>query len=81
MPQPKNVVELEDVTTSDTQSISLTWVEEETSTTQQGEIGQSSGAQNGILNPNPEMPVKPDETMGPRQSHEHEEVLVEDITD
>jgi hypothetical protein len=80
MPQPENVVELEDVTTSDTKSISPTWVEEETSTTQQGEIGQSSGAQNGILNPNPEMPANPDETMGPRQSHEGEEVLVEDIT-
>jgi hypothetical protein len=29
----------------------------------QGEIGKSSGAQNGISNPNPETPVNPDETM------------------
>jgi hypothetical protein len=34
MSQPKNMVELEDVTTSDTESINPTWVEEETSTMQ-----------------------------------------------
>jgi hypothetical protein len=38
MRQPKNIVVLEDVTTSDTESISLSRVEEETSTTLQGEI-------------------------------------------
>jgi hypothetical protein len=81
MQQPENVVELEDVTTSDPESISPMQVEEEIPTMQQGEIGQSSGAQNEISNPNPETPAKPDETMGPRQSQEHEEVLVEDITD
>jgi hypothetical protein len=66
MRQPENVVELEDVTTSDTESINLTWVEEETSTMPQGEVGQSSGTRNGILNPNPETPAKPDEMMGQR---------------
>jgi hypothetical protein len=34
MPQPEKVVELEDVSTSDIESIILIWVEEETSTTQ-----------------------------------------------
>jgi hypothetical protein len=43
MREPENVVELEDVTTSETESINLTWVEEETSTMTQGEVGQSSG--------------------------------------
>jgi len=47
----------------------------------QGEIGQSSGAHNNISNPDPEMPTKPDKTMGPRHSQEYEEVLVEDIND
>jgi hypothetical protein len=57
MQQPENVVKLEDVTTLDPESISPTWVEEETSTTHQGEIGQSFGALNDISNPNPETPV------------------------
>jgi hypothetical protein len=39
------------------------------------------GSEWNISNPNPEMPAKPEETMGPRQSQEQEEVLVEDITD
>ena len=63
MRDPKNVVKLEYVTTLDTESINLTWVEEETSTTQ-GEIGQSSGARNEISIPNPETPTNPDETLG-----------------
>jgi hypothetical protein len=54
MQQPENIVELEDVTTSDPESISPMQVEEELPTTQQGEIGQSSGARNGGSNPNPE---------------------------
>jgi predicted HTH transcriptional regulator len=41
MREPENIVELEDVTTSETESIILTWVEEETSTTTQGEVGKS----------------------------------------
>jgi len=75
------VVDLEYVTTSYTESIIPTWVEEETSTTQQGEIRKIFGAQNGIFNPNPEAHVNPDEPMGPRHTHEGEEVLVDDITD
>jgi hypothetical protein len=77
----KNIVELEDVTTSDPESVSPTQVEEELPTTQQGEIGKSSGAGNGASNPNPEAPAKPDDTVGPRQSQAQDEVLVEDITD
>jgi len=58
------MVKLEYFTTSDTESIIPTWVEEETSTTPQGEVGQHSRTPNGILNPNPETPAKPDEMMG-----------------
>jgi hypothetical protein len=39
MRQPVNVVELEDVTTLDTESFSLTWFEEETSTVLEGQVG------------------------------------------
>jgi hypothetical protein len=81
MHQPENIVELEDVTTSDPKSISLTQVEEELPTAQQGEIGQSSGAENGGSNPNPEMSARPDDTVGPQQSQAQDEVLVEDIID
>jgi hypothetical protein len=38
MRQPKNMLEMEDVTTSDRKLIIPTLVEEETLTTQQGEI-------------------------------------------
>jgi hypothetical protein len=74
------VVELDDVTTSNTESISPTWFEEKTSTAPQGEVGNSFGTPNGIPNPNHEMPAKPDETTGQRQGHEREEVLIKDIT-
>jgi hypothetical protein len=77
----ENVVELEDVTTYDPESIILMQVKEEIPTMQQGEIGKIFGAHNGVSNPNPETPTKLDETMEPRQSHEQEEVLVEDIID
>jgi hypothetical protein len=46
----------------------------------QGEVGQSSGTRNGITNPNPETPAKPDEMKGQQQGRDEEEVLVEDIT-
>jgi hypothetical protein len=39
MREPENVIDLEDVTTSKTNSIRLTQVEEETLTTTQGEVG------------------------------------------
>ena len=78
---PKNVVEFEDVTTSDIESINPTQVEEETSITTQGEVGQSADNRNDISNPKPETPAKPDETTGQRQGPDREEVLVEDITD
>jgi hypothetical protein len=42
MVEPENVIELEDVTTSETESLIPMRVEEETSTTTQGEVGQSS---------------------------------------
>jgi hypothetical protein len=80
MTEPENVVDIEDVTTSYTDSISPTWVEEETSTACQGKVGKSFGTQNGILNPHPETPSKPDEMTGQKQGHDNEEVLVEDIT-
>jgi hypothetical protein len=44
MRHPKNIINLEDVTTSDIESINPTQVEEKTSTTKQGEIGKSYGA-------------------------------------
>jgi hypothetical protein len=81
MQQSEQVVELEDVTTSNPESISSTQVEEEIHIAQQGEIGQSYGARNKISNPNLEMPAKLDEIMGPGQAQEHKKVLVEDITD
>jgi hypothetical protein len=51
MVHPENIVELEDVTTSETESLSPTRVEDETFTTTQGEVGQSSGTRNGITKP------------------------------
>jgi hypothetical protein len=80
MVEPENIIELEDVTTSETESLSPTRVEEETSTMTQGEVGKSSRTRNGITNPNPETPAKPDEMKGQQQGHDEEEVLVEDIT-
>jgi hypothetical protein len=56
MVEPENIVELEYVTTFKTESLNPTRVEEETSTTTQGEVGKSLGTQDGITNPNPETP-------------------------
>jgi hypothetical protein len=64
MVEPKNIIDLEDVTTSKTKSLRPTRVEEETLTTKQGEVWQSSGTRNGITNPNPEIPSKPNEMKG-----------------
>jgi hypothetical protein len=77
---PKNVVELEDVTTSDIESINPTQVEEETSITTQGEVGQSADNRNDISNPKPETPAKPDETTGQQEGRDEEEVMVENVT-
>jgi hypothetical protein len=78
--EPENVVELEDVTTSETESLSPTRVEEETSIVAQGEMGQSSTNPNETQNPNPETHAKPEEMKGQQQGHDEEEVLVKDIT-
>jgi hypothetical protein len=80
MRDPKNIIEIKDITTFETESIILTRVEEETSTMAQGEVGQSFGTRDDILNPNPETPTKPDEMKGQQQGHDEEEVLVEEIT-
>jgi hypothetical protein len=80
MAKPKNVVELEDFTTSETKSLILTRVDEETLTVAQGETGQSFANPIDNTNPNPETPTKPEELKGQQQAHNEEEVLVEDIT-
>jgi hypothetical protein len=53
MTKTEEIVDLEDVTTSMTESINPTKVEEETSTTTQVEMGQSSENPNGNAKPNP----------------------------
>jgi hypothetical protein len=80
MAEPKNVVELEDVTTSEIESLSPTRVEEETSTKTQGEVGKSSKIKMAVQTLTPKTPAKPEEMKGQQQGHNEEEVLVEDIT-
>jgi predicted HTH transcriptional regulator len=77
MVELENVIKLKDVTTSEMYSLISKRVEEETLTTTQGEVRKSSRTRNGITNPIPETPTKPDEMKG---GHDEEEVLVEDIT-
>jgi hypothetical protein len=43
MVKPENVIEMEDVTTSEIESLSPTRVKEETSIATQGEVGKISG--------------------------------------
>jgi hypothetical protein len=73
-------VELEDVTTSETESISPTRIEEEISTTEQVQVGQSMENPNDGANPNPENPAEVEEMDKQKQKVIAEEVLVEDIT-
>jgi hypothetical protein len=80
MVEPENVVEIEDVTTSKTDSLNPMRVEEETSTMVQGEVGKSFGTRNGITNPNPETSTKPNEMTSQQQGRDEEGVWVEDIT-
>jgi hypothetical protein len=64
MREYKNIFDLTYVTTYEIDSIIPTWVEEETSTTTQGEVGQSFEIQDDIPNPNIETPAKNDEMKG-----------------
>jgi len=60
MEEPKNFVELEEVTTHETESISPTRIEEELSTVEQVE-GQSIKNPNGSTDPSSENPTATDE--------------------
>jgi hypothetical protein len=64
MQHPKNIVELKDVTTSDPETIIPMKVKEDIPTVQQGEIGQSSRAENRVSNPNPEALERKYDTVG-----------------
>jgi len=59
MREPKNIVELEDVTTSVIESIISTKLEEIKSMVTQFERRQSSENHNGSTNPNPEKLAEP----------------------
>jgi hypothetical protein len=61
MEEPENFVELEDVTTSETESRSPTMIYEELSTTKQVQAGQSIEKLNGSANPSSENPAKMEE--------------------
>jgi hypothetical protein len=58
MEEPENFVELEDVTTSETESISPTRVEEELSTMEQVQVGPSAENPNDSVNPSSENPTE-----------------------
>jgi hypothetical protein len=80
MEEPESFLELEDVTTSETKYISPTRIEEEISTIEQVQVGQSMENPNKNTNPSSEHPTEMEEKEKHKQKVITEEVLVEYIT-